>query len=244
MNYLNLETRLLHAPEFIGSDPKARATWLNVSIFSAILENHGRIIGAKSWGNRQWQQSCGVTEREVLHASKLLTWDGDDLLIWAYPIEQESEVMRRRDVARSNGVKGGRPPSKPTSEPTSVSAGKPTSEPTSESVKERKEKEGKEINTAQGAPSVVAVPVPESLNTPGFLAAWADWIAYRAERRLSAYKPKGLAAQYAKLAEWGSVAAADAIRESIRNQWQGIFEPKANGRSNPQHRPSEFADSF
>jgi hypothetical protein len=153
MNYLNLETRLLHAPEFIGSDPKARATWLNVSIFAAILENGGRIIGAKSWGNRQWQQSCGVTEREVLHASKLLTWDGDDLLIWAYPLDQESEVLRRREVAKANGIKGGRPPSKPTLKPTSVTGGKPTSEPTSESVKERKGKEGKGSNTLSTPPA-------------------------------------------------------------------------------------------
>lgn len=124
MNWLNLETNILHSPEFIGCKPTARATWLAVSLWCAGQENGGRIAGASTWGNRQWQQTCGVMLKEVMDAAPLLTWDGDTLIVWRYPEEREAEVKANREAgrnggssktqaktqaARVNGTKGGRP---------------------------------------------------------------------------------------------------------------------------------------
>lgn len=138
MNWLNIETKVLHSPEYIGSDPASRATWLNLSLWSATLENGGRIVGARLWKDRQWQQTCGVTRREVDRSDKLLSWSGDDLLVWNYPCDTESCVRSKREIARTNGLLGGRPiKEKPMSVPTLVTIPKPTSE----SVREGKEKE-------------------------------------------------------------------------------------------------------
>lgn len=86
--------------------------------------------------------------------------------------------------------------------------------------------------------------LPETLDTPEFKAAWADWLAYRRERKIAAYKPTSLRTQLATLAEWGHDAAIVSIRDSIRQQWQGLFEPKAVNRvagSSPVHTKAPTA---
>ena len=117
MNWLNLEIHTLRSPAYMGSDPTERATWLNVLAYCAQQENGGRIEGAAEWKDRQWQQLCGVTLREVTRASQLLTWDGQDLVVWAFPFQKQKEVQARRRVAARNGRHGGRPHN-PTPEPT------------------------------------------------------------------------------------------------------------------------------
>lgn len=72
------------------------------------------------------------------------------------------------------------------------------------------------------------VTLPAELETETFRAAWADWLAYRRECKVSPYKPRALAAQMAMLAEWGHDVAIESIRQSIRQQWRGLFEPKAS----------------
>lgn len=69
--------------------------------------------------------------------------------------------------------------------------------------------------------------LPASLITPAFTRAWGDWLTYRRERKLAAYKATTLKRQLAALEAWGEAAAVAAIDASIRNNWQGIFEPKA-----------------
>ena len=133
MNYLNLEVTVLHAPEYIGSKPVQRGTWLNVMLWCAQQENAGRIVDAAKWSCRQWQQTCGVMKREVHAAPELLNWEGDDLAVWGYPLGMERTVLSRRATALLNGLTGGRPPQH---KPTMV----PTLEPTSESVKKGKVK--------------------------------------------------------------------------------------------------------
>ncbi len=70
--------------------------------------------------------------------------------------------------------------------------------------------------------------LPSELETETFRAAWADWLAYRRECKVSTYKPRALAAQLAMMAEWGHDVAIESIRQSIRQQWRGLFEPKAS----------------
>jgi hypothetical protein len=127
MNWLNLETRTLHAPEYIGATPTTRATWLNVTLWCAQQENGGKIATARAWKDRQWQQTCGVSLREVNSAGDLLPWDGDTLTVWNYPATKEAEVQAKREAGRlgglakteaktkavrENGALGGRPETK------------------------------------------------------------------------------------------------------------------------------------
>lgn len=127
MDWINIRTSALRTPEYIGSRPVERATWLNVLAYCTDQENGGRIQRCASWGDRQWQQICGVTRREVNAATNLLTWDGDDLLVWNYPADKQAEVQAKRDAGRlgglarteaktkavrQNGALGGRPETK------------------------------------------------------------------------------------------------------------------------------------
>jgi hypothetical protein len=77
--------------------------------------------------------------------------------------------------------------------------------------------------------------IPDSLRTPGFLAAWDTWAAHRRERRQPGYKPTALKSLLAKLAGMGPERAADAIRFSIENNWLSIHEdqraPPSKSRS-------------
>jgi hypothetical protein len=78
--------------------------------------------------------------------------------------------------------------------------------------------------------SVTLYPLP--LDTPEFKAAWGEWTAYRRERRLATLKPRSVTAQLAKLAEYGHDGAIESIRESIAQNYQGLFPPKLiNGRN-------------
>lgn len=124
MNWLNLKTSQLREPAFIGSEPVARATWLCVMTYCVEMENGGRITGARLWKDRQWQQTCGVMLSEVQSSELLLSWHGDDLLVWSYPAEKESEVRTKRENAQTNGKRGGRPAKEDSTEKTTN--GKPT----------------------------------------------------------------------------------------------------------------------
>jgi hypothetical protein len=103
MNWLNIYTPVLRSPEFIGSEPVARATWLYVFAYCAEQENGGRIIGAKNWKDRQWQQTCGVTLSEVESSKPLLAWEGEDLVLHSYPNEKEAEVQAKREGGKKGG---------------------------------------------------------------------------------------------------------------------------------------------
>lgn len=87
-------------------------------------------------------------------------------------------------------------------------------------------------------PAPGSVPIPASLNTPAFLAAWDEWKAERRAKRCRPYTPRGEAAQLDKLAEHGPAAAVAAIKASIANGWQGLFPDKHTGpRAGPSLSP-------
>jgi hypothetical protein len=73
--------------------------------------------------------------------------------------------------------------------------------------------------------SINPLPLCSELDTPEMRAAWADWIQHRKEIR----KPAGKIAQknaLAKLAGLGPSRALAALKHSMANGWQGIFEPR------------------
>lgn len=105
MDWLNLHRSILSSEEFLGCDPVQRATWLCLLAYCSDQENGGTIRDAKSWGDRRWQQVVRVTISEVKSSCPLWAWVGEDLTVWAYPLDKEEEVRRNRE----NGGKGGRP---------------------------------------------------------------------------------------------------------------------------------------
>ena len=82
----------------------------------------------------------------------------------------------------------------------------------------KKKTEGKK----KAATDPAEVPIPSNLQTPRFLAAWAEWLAYRKESR-KRVTPRGLTMQLRKLSAAGEAAAVAAIEDSISNEYSGLF---------------------
>lgn len=96
MDWINLHTSTLDSVEFLGSEPVDRATWLCLMRYCCGQENGGVIREATSWGDRRWQQLCGVMLVEVKRECALWKWIGADLHVHAYPRDKEHEVRAKR----------------------------------------------------------------------------------------------------------------------------------------------------
>ena len=107
MIYLNLKTATLRSPEYIGSEPTARATWLSILCYCCEQENGGVIPACAGWKDRQWQQTCGVTFSEVREQSLLWEWRGDDLAVAFYPADKQAEIQAKREAGRRGGKRSG-----------------------------------------------------------------------------------------------------------------------------------------
>lgn len=103
MEWIKLDLRTLRSPAYIGSEPIARATWLNLLAYCADEENGGRIRNCAGWKDRMWQQLVGVTLEEVHLETDLIHWDGDDLVVEMYPTTTESMVKARRSAGKKGG---------------------------------------------------------------------------------------------------------------------------------------------
>lgn len=241
MNWLNIRLVSLRCPEYIGSDPVSRATWWNIVAYCAEQENGGRIEGAKNWKCRQWQQTCGVMLEEVISARKLMTWDGDDLVIWNYPKEKEDEVKVKREAGKVGGNRSGEARTKHSLESNLSSAstnGSSSAESEARTEGERKEKENRK---EKGSASL-----PVGLDVPEFSAAWERFMAYRKKRKFTPLLPESIEALWRKMDGWGVELSIAQIDETISNGWQGVFAPRA-GTKPPlkpvvQHTGSYDAD--
>src|SRR3954471_1199964 len=112
MDWINLHIpSVIRSPEFIGSSPAERGTWVCVLAYACEIECGGRLIGAATWKDRQWQQACGVTLREVRCADRLLAIDGADVVVNGYPIKREKQVADgRRNASAGAMVRWGKTP--------------------------------------------------------------------------------------------------------------------------------------
>lgn len=135
MNWLNLEVKTRTAPEFVGSEPVNRATWLCLMLHCAEHETGGIIRNAATWGTRRWMQTCGVTKDEVAMKTELWSFEGSSLRLWGYPTEKEAEVAAKREGGRKGGRKAPRK---------ALLEAQLTSTPSS-SASNGKERKGKEI---------------------------------------------------------------------------------------------------
>lgn len=95
---------------------------------------------------------------------------------------------------------------------------------TKESIKKKNIKKG----TSQ------EIIIPNSLNSPDFIAAWEAWEKYRREIKKK-LTPSTMAAQIKQLLKYGSHGAVISIRQSIEKGWTGLFEPKAGRQSTGQN---------
>lgn len=151
MNWLNLNIQTLDSENFLGSEPTDRATWLCLLRYCIGQENGGIIEDSREWGDRKWQQLVRVTKKEALRECELWEWEGEALIVWGYPGDKEAEIKHlraigkqtseaKKNAAKANGAKGGRPTRNPTENPT---------ETQQETQTEPIERKGKEIEVEE-----------------------------------------------------------------------------------------------
>lgn len=228
MNWLNIETKTLRAPEYIGSDPVHRATWLNLLGYCAEQENGGVIECAKSWKDRQWMQTCGVTLDEVNAPSDLWSWHNESLNLWNYPVTKEEEVRSKRNA----GKRGGKASGEARREAQLEAVGEAELEAPREAPREAqleaelerkgKERKGKEGEEKKNGKESKSLPLP--FDDPDFVDAWSDWSQHRKEKK-KPLTPTSMKLQLQTLKEMGLDRAIRAIDHSIEKGWTGIFEP-------------------
>ena len=105
MNWINLNIDVIRGEEYIDAEPVSRATWISLMAWCCSQENGGVIKDARAWGDRKWQQLCGVTLAEVETMCLLYGFEEQNLVVNFYPLDQESKVQKNR----ASGKKGGRP---------------------------------------------------------------------------------------------------------------------------------------
>ena len=68
MNWINIETKTLRAPEYIGADPVQRATWLNLLGYCSEQENGGKLQRCEF--RRDWVRvEPGVADNSLIALS-------------------------------------------------------------------------------------------------------------------------------------------------------------------------------
>ncbi len=145
MEWLNLHTSVLDSAEFVGEEPVNQATWLKLQRYCIGQENGGVITDCQGWKDRKWQQLVRVTQDEVQSESELWTWDEGNLYVRFYPNDKEAMVKAKRETAKTNGSKGGRPKSNPgvtNQKPTLVISEKAEGNGREEKGMEKRERDG------------------------------------------------------------------------------------------------------
>lgn len=74
--------------------------------------------------------------------------------------------------------------------------------------------------------SITLPPFPPVLDTPEFRAAWEEWLAWRRTEKKKPVTPRAARLQLAELASFGLADAVEALRQSMRNDWTGLFRPR------------------
>ena len=78
-------------------------------------------------------------------------------------------------------------------------------------------------------------------DSESFKAAWDEWKTHRKEigKKLT---PTSTKKQFAALRVMGEAKAIEAISHSIKNEWKGIFPPKAATDHRQEKRSREFEE--
>ena len=98
-------------------------------------------------------------------------------------------------------------------------------------IKELKNKEKKVLFDAS------LFTLPDGMNSPELQSAWFDWVEYRLEIKKPIKSEKSVNQIFK---EWAGKpdALIASIRQSIKNEWQGLFEPKETKNEKTRDRNS------
>jgi hypothetical protein len=234
MNWLNIYTPILRSPEFIGSDPVARATWLSLLAYCVEQENGGVIQGCAGWKDRQWQQTCGVTRKEIDAANELCEWADDDLRVIFYPHDKEREVKAKRNGGRRGGMQA----TEAKAQAARVNGAKhnPTStqaEPKLNPSSDPREGKGREGNGMEGEDKGKGKRVCFSPPSDEEVTAYASSIGYpmNGQAWCDSYAQKGWMVGKSKMKDW---------KAAVRNWKAQGWTPSVSTQQPRQPAPNSY----
>jgi hypothetical protein len=144
MEYLNVHSSTLSSDEYLDSSPDDQAAWLLISSYCANQENSGRIAGAKRWNDDKCLRALKIPRQRLKERALLWRWDGEDLLVEFYPVEQELALQRKRFGAKAGGkARWAGTPHQPEAKPSGEPMAQPEAKPSGEPSLKRKGREGK-----------------------------------------------------------------------------------------------------
>ena len=226
MIYINLKTSTLRSAEYIGSEPTARATWLNLLCYCCEQENGGMIVDCVAWKDRQWQQTCGVTLSEVQEKSALWQWNDDHLSVLFYPLDKQTEVQAKREAGRRGGQRSGQSRREALSEAQPEASGEAQLQAELQGVLERKGKERNGIEKEKKVKTKVAE-----------LSATSDkdWLEDLANN--PAYSSINILVELGKMQAWCATNGRQASRRRFINWLNRAEKPiTSNGIAPAQGR--------
>ncbi|MFQ5502382.1 MAG: hypothetical protein ACE5EQ_08795 [Phycisphaerae bacterium] len=97
-----------------------------------------------------------------------------------------------------------------------------------QSVRKKVDKTRTTVQDSTGTETDTVVkepPYPPTLDTTEFHAAWDEYVAYRRESKFRKLQDASVAKQLKELATYGHDRAIESIQTTIRQGWQGLFEP-------------------
>lgn len=176
MQYLNFPLSLLLSQEVRCAPDAERSTWINLLVYCAGQENGGIIRAAAGWTDRQWMLGAGVEKAVVQCPSPLWEWDGADLRVHGYPVEQEAASRIARETGKKgasmrwskqsadtpNTIPNGDTNAPPNAPPIRDTNPAPDADPNGETNAKRKEKKGKE-REGKGTEDLPSLSVPNEI---------------------------------------------------------------------------------
>lgn len=90
------------------------------------------------------------------------------------------------------------------------------------------------MSPAHGDSYLIFFSLPSALNTETFRKEWLRYVEHRKQNRLRVLKEESVISKWKEMEKWGEARAIEAIKASISNGWQGVFEPKTNGAPKPE----------
>ena len=178
-------------------------------------------LGAKSrWGNKkqeldcQWQTHGSANGKAIADASQL-------------PLANDSSSS---SSSSSDIIV---PPLPPCGGNGEVRAAPPPEEKTGQDVLPPKRE-----SRANAIVRVLAIPIPEVLDSPPFREAWTLWVNSRLRNHKLPKDPVPMfAIQLRTLAGYSAENAQAVVRQAVAGNYQGLPQPRANLPAGPPQRP-------
>ncbi len=104
MRFFPVECATVTGTDFSCATFEQQGQWLNLMTYCASQENGGRIEGAAELPEVFFQRSLAMRKEELESECPLWTWDGQDLVVKFYPLENQEKCQ----TLRENGRRGGR----------------------------------------------------------------------------------------------------------------------------------------